>query len=286
MHDPWKVTLWRRIRHKLLRSLGRNETVLVERFRLEVPEDMIWLFDSNGDYYERTVTSWLVRLLDAFEAPIFYDVGANYGYYCLKCAEHAQHIYAFEPVNQTFAMLEKNINRNRLTERVSMYRLGLADREEPRIIHLYSMSCKNSLFRRSGISDRFIGTEEIELVQLDELVVREGLAEPSLIKLDIEGGELAALRGARRLRASAAPIVVLEYVASNAADAGYTLDQLLAELHVIEGTRVYWLPEDGEASDELFDVCQGDGTLIAIPKRQEALLCSRCPSMDSFLKTR
>jgi hypothetical protein len=59
----------------------------------------------------------------------------------------------------------------------------------------------------AAVEDVYLGDEEVETVTLDGLLDRFGA--PGFIKLDIEGGEVEALRAAERLLATK-PIILCE----------------------------------------------------------------------------
>lgn len=77
-------------------------------------------------------------------------------------------------------------------------------------------------------------TIDVTVVDLDTELERLGVdfAAVSFVKLDIEGGEYAALRGSARLLSNTSPVVVLEHGADAPAENGYEvrdLDQLAVE---------------------------------------------------------
>ncbi len=73
------------------------------------------------------------------------------------------------------------------------------------------------------------GTVEVETVTLDGEADREPrLRTARLIKIDVEGAELAVLRGARRLLAEGSPVVVCEVVPEHLERLGATVEGVLS----------------------------------------------------------
>src|SRR2546429_963757 len=121
-----------------------TSSIRVGRAKVEVPVDMRWTV-AHGEHYERNLTEVLRRLVESLQGPIFYDVGASYGFYTLKFAERSRWIYAFEPVSATFAILSRNVQRNRVIN-ATPFKLGVSDEDLEMPINLYSSSGTNSLF--------------------------------------------------------------------------------------------------------------------------------------------
>lgn len=185
----------------------------------------------GGEHYERNVTEMLRRLTGLLQGPIFYDVGASYGFYTLRFADESQWVYAFEPVRATFEMLCRNVQRNRVAN-ATVFKLGLSDEEVEVPINLYSSSGTNSLMWTlpAHHPTKLIGREMIRVARLDDFVEREALRLPDLIKLDIEGAELLALRGGRQLISRSQPVIVLESRYEPWFNPGYSRAELLDEL--------------------------------------------------------
>jgi FkbM family methyltransferase len=249
-------------------SFLTTKRVAVGGHVMRVPRDMAWCFE-DGDYYEKSVVHWFSRIVDATPDPVIYDVGANYGYFSLRFAHCARAVYAFEPVARTFEVLEHNVQDNGLRN-VRAFRLGLAQQTGEMRIHVYSSSGNNSLYRRKlppGHSLKLIGTETVRVVRLDEIVDREALLPPSVVKIDVEGAELDVLRGGASTFRTHRPFVLLEFGETASRDAGYSGEDLLREL---EGHGYRLLGLSGRSSDlalharEAFDRA-AVSTVIAVP---------------------
>jgi FkbM family methyltransferase len=266
---------WYTIKRLSSKLTGRNPHVMVGKNIMEVPEDMFVYF-LTGDYCEKTVSHWIEKILLSTNNKVFYDIGANYGYYCLKFSAYASHVYAFEPTSRTSDILLKNIRRNNL-ENITVHKLGLSDKQSSMEINLYSSSGHNSLFLRDLPRDdpvKLVGQEVVSLVPLDDLIQDKKLNPPDLIKIDIEGGELYALRGARETIKKYQPALIIEYSESTFKDAGYSKSDLLAELMGSDYI-IFGIPDNVEDSNvyslERFDDI-GISTIIALPKGMEFIV--------------
>lgn len=132
-----------------------------------------------------------------------FDVGANTGEYSkLAAALHPNAtIYALEPNPNTFRVLSsKEFPTNVVREC-----LGLSDSAGNRNLFTYShetasshASCFREVFS-SLYQQRAPKAFEASFVTLDDFCSRRGIESIDFLKLDTEGSELAALRGATRL---------------------------------------------------------------------------------------
>jgi FkbM family methyltransferase len=109
-------------------------------------------------------------------------------------------VHAFEPMEQSFAKLQRNIEINSLTNVV------------PRRLALWSGSKEQVVLDGDPAlaSSRVVDGGGIETVSIDDYVAAEGVASVELIMLDTEGGEERAIDGASELLRSMVPDVVFE----------------------------------------------------------------------------
>ena len=122
-------------------------------------------------------------------ADLFVDGGANVGSWSLLSALHAgSAVLAIEPASDTLRILRANIAINGLETKVKVAPLALSDR-------VGEASMQGTGLTRSvkPISER--GSQD-PLIQLSTLHDLLGETVPALVKLDLEGHELLALRGA------------------------------------------------------------------------------------------
>jgi FkbM family methyltransferase len=198
--------------------------------RVAVPRDMRWTV-ASGEHYERNVTEWIQRLTLALGKPVIYDVGASYGFYSLRLADESAWVYAFEPVLQTFEILERNLRRNGV-KNATPFKVALADHRGEVPINLYSSSGTNSFVWALPPDHpaKLIGREVVQVTTLDQFAQDNRLEPPGIIKLDVEGTELQAIRGGREVISRAKPFLILESRDEPWFDPGYSRDTLIGEL--------------------------------------------------------
>jgi FkbM family methyltransferase len=123
------------------------------------------------------------------------DVGANVGCYTLLFAGwvgEAGHVYAFEPATASRAGLERHLAINGLSARVTVRPEAITDRAGPAPFVDAGTHGDNRL-----VPDPTGETRSVPALSIDAFCESAAIS-PDLIKIDIEGAELAALRGARR----------------------------------------------------------------------------------------
>jgi FkbM family methyltransferase len=229
----------------------------------EVPADMAWAFE-GGEFVERDVTALFDELMAETTGAV-YDVGANCGWFAVRAARAGRPVRAFEPVPATADFAERNLGRIAGAD-ARLVRAAVADTAGSATIHLYSSSGNNSMHERTlpeGHPLQRTGDIEVSVVRLDDLVGSDGFPPPALIKIDVEGAELAVLRGARETLARHRPIVVMEWAESTSRDAGHARAAIVAELHAA-GYGALAVTPHGELVDPdgVGDEC---GTLVGRP---------------------
>jgi FkbM family methyltransferase len=170
----------------------------------------------NG--YEPETSLLLARLNHG--PSVFYDIGANWGYFSLLVAAapgFTGKIHAFEPNTVSRADLIATIAAAGLGDMVTPHALALTDFTGES--HLRAgASFRTGL---AGLSTAGDGTR-ITVKRLDDLE----LPPPTCLKIDVEGAEAAVLRGAARVLRTARPFVVIENFLNRDAHEG-TLEPLL-----------------------------------------------------------
>jgi FkbM family methyltransferase len=179
----------------------------------------------NFGQYERAEFDMFRRLVSA--GATIADVGANIGWYSAHLAAHdpTSRIFAFEPVPSSFNWLTRTIRLNRLSNVVAE-QLAISDRAGTLVIHVDPTIAGAASAHPTVYQDSSTPVQ-VQAVSLDDYASAHGLKFDA-IKLDVEGGELAALKGARRILADERPIVFAEMLRRHARAFGYHPNDIIA----------------------------------------------------------
>lgn len=172
-------------------------------------ESVIGLVRRTGDYSPHLL-GFLARMVGQDWTSL--DVGANVGIVALFLGRLSPRgsVHAFEPVTETYEYLVDNIRAN-TAGNVSAHRLAISDRRGEAVLH-YPRNFTGGAFSAttSVAQEEAMATCAAPACPLDEWVAARRLEQVDLVKMDIEGGELAALAGARGLLSTMGPDLLVE----------------------------------------------------------------------------
>ncbi len=165
------------------------------------------------------------------------DIGANIGFFAVNMAAlvgPTGAVYAFEPFQQNSDLLERSIAENRLEKIVFLERAAVSHSSGSAKLAFKRLErrARNSggaflLGEGQEIGDG-IEVKQVATIALDEYVLRRPV---SFIKIDVEGAEPLALRGAERLLQTDRPVILAEINPSAFASvSSCTPDEFLAEM--------------------------------------------------------
>jgi len=192
--------------------------------------------NQGADGVEPEVSGLLIGL--AARLRVVYDVGANWGYYPLLLGAERRFrgvIHAFEISPRTATDLRHVIAAAGLGERVTVHGFGLSDHAGE-----VRLSREKHSYLARIVGEGYQGAvDRVGVRRLDGL----GLPPPDLIKIDVEGHELAVLRGAAGILERDQPLVVMESWHEPA-----RTEAMLAPLRLLAGLgyrwhRLHWYPQ-------------------------------------------
>jgi FkbM family methyltransferase len=140
---------------------------------------------------------------------VMIDAGANIGLFTVLAAAHVGshgRVIACEPSTPTMELLRDNVARNGF-DWVELREVALAEQPGRLEMQVFEPGSGFSSFAPAETSGA--STIEVDVTTLDE-VAGELLERTRLVKLDVEGAELRALRGAGALLERARPDFIVE----------------------------------------------------------------------------
>jgi FkbM family methyltransferase len=164
------------------------------------------LLVSENDFFERDILEELKKYIP--QNAVILDIGANIGNHSIFWAGvmNASKIHCFEPVQNTYSMLLKNIELNELQHIVIPHNIGLGRVSSTAQIsvqypgNLGATSIKATTDVQSKFGMKIEALDDIDL----------GLDRIDFVKIDVEGFELETLAGMRKTIEKYRPTVFVE----------------------------------------------------------------------------
>lgn len=128
-----------------------------------------------------------------------FDVGANIGYYAImesKLVGDGGRVIAVEPSQTNIELLQRNLNLNSLSN-VSVLSGAVSDKVGKAKFHLSYQSNLNT-FHDVGSGREHLSGQTIDVETLTITDLAQTFGAPDLIRMDVEGHEVAVLNGAMK----------------------------------------------------------------------------------------
>ncbi len=202
-----------RLRHKgyIYEPAGVKSKFYLPHVKTDMIQKTIYRYKN---YFESFSLNYICRkwmggaISSAIRNNAILDIGSNIGnhalYFLNEC--DAKFVYCFEPAPETFELLKKNISINLLDYRVRLFKAGVGCTSgKGRVL---THKTNNTGFTQVVSSE----DGDIEMVAIDELDLIDKIG---LIKIDIEGYELEALKGMTKLISKDKPYLMIEIDVDN-----------------------------------------------------------------------
>jgi FkbM family methyltransferase len=143
-------------------------------------------------------------LLDrlGISSPIIFDVGGHRGETVRQYRANfpAALVYCFEPFPDSLAFLNKTFRNDSKTKVIPM---AVSDHEGDRTLYINEIDATNSLLPVAATPRRYLpgkggskASIQVSATSIDQFMKSQGMDAVHILKMDIQGGELAALKGA------------------------------------------------------------------------------------------
>jgi FkbM family methyltransferase len=137
------------------------------------------------------------------------DIGANIGFYAKILSgltSNKGQVFCFEPDSQNFKYLVKNTKG---LKNINLFNKAVSDKTD--VIKVYKSKLLNVDHRTYPVNN-YDSIEEISSISIDELVDAKVISHVNVIKIDIQGYELTAFNGMKRLLSANNDIkIIAEY---------------------------------------------------------------------------
>ncbi|MGJ3241326.1 MAG: FkbM family methyltransferase [Anaerolineae bacterium] len=223
-----------RFLHRAVHSLSTNLLFpLLERIQgfRTMPDDPFWFrFELLTGRHEPETSYQLQRLIRSGMTVL--DIGAHVGYYTRMASDivgAGGRVVAFEPNPHNHAMLMRNVGER---QNVTLMQVALAEEEGNAELYDYlMMSASGSLHYDETLREVQLASTQrdvdfaprlddnfqpqtytVRTAPVDDLLAELGISKVDVIKMDIEGAEMGALRGMKQLIAHSPGLaLVMEY---------------------------------------------------------------------------
>lgn len=160
---------------------------------------------NTKNFYEIEMLNSIFKQNDfyALKKGLLLDIGSNIGNHTLYFFQSnlIQSAYCFEPVQDTFQILQKNIYINNLRNKVKLFNVGVGESQGIAQIASYSKS-------NTGASQLKISNNgDIPIIAIDDINFEQNI---SLIKIDVEGFELSVIKGMLNTLKMHKPLIFIE----------------------------------------------------------------------------
>ena len=188
------------------------------RVRHGLPKGASWTLYPWTSYWRAIYEPWIsdaILSLGDLTGKSCWDLGAHFGYYSIGLARKVGptgSVAAFEPFPSSFARLERHRQMNDLSW---MKALPFAASDEKRQADFFSDTSRGD----TGVHLAYDGETktantpliQIQTERLDDLVDRNEIKPPDLIKIDVEGHGHRALSGAHNCIRNKRPVIVMGF---------------------------------------------------------------------------
>ena len=266
--DRWHLSKLDDLSTALMRRvLGNPVTIEVDGLRVQGPFDSRWMLGRmKAGLYEPLEVELFKDAVDPGTTVL--DIGANIGFYSLlasRAVGDGGSVYAFEADPRNISHLHANVQANSSTN-IEVLAAAVAAEPGVQVFRMAAKPTHSSLFMSMG-NVPVTATVEVATVAIDDVLADRPTVD--VVKMDIEGGEVAALRGmTATLEASPNLRMFVEFEPPALEAAGESPEEFLRRLKSIF--------EDVSVIDERQRrlVPLGDASLLGT----QSLLCSRVRS--------
>lgn len=224
-------TALHRVIGSMTRAFGWQDSAVIEARGLRLAIDLLDLRMSEAiDEVRKDLRE--IRILQSVlgSGDTFLDVGANHGTYAVQLAQTvgpAGRVIAFEPQPRLASLIRRSFADNGFRH-AEVLEIGCGDARATTTFYVPSGHSGAATLYRDFAAGAAVQPITVRIERLDDVLAGETLPGRVAMKLDVEGAEVAALRGAIQFLRQRRPLVVFEINPTSLCAAGRTLADLVA----------------------------------------------------------
>lgn len=155
-----------------------------------------WRVNSLDDEQE-----FLKELIDSLHPEdVFCDIGCCIGIFSIHAAAHCRLVYGVEPDPGFLKRIERNIKLNHI-KNITTLPLAISDKAGEVVLYTDGIDGRSPSLENLGQKSEV----QVQCSSLDILIEENQIQYPDILKIDIEGAEYHALKGAQNLLRSNKP---------------------------------------------------------------------------------
>jgi FkbM family methyltransferase len=197
----------RRVYYILLNiiTLGKGVTRTINGVKIRFPAK--WSRYYESDYEKENYDLVKQQVKPGMD---IIDVGAHLGVFSVICSRLSTgkgKIVCLEPTPGTYSVLKQTLKMNHCLN-VQAIQAAISDHNGRATFYVGSVAGCNSNSLLKNSSDKEQASYEVDLYSIDHITAANALR-PSLIKIDVEGSELDALKGGKQTFDKFGPVLIL-----------------------------------------------------------------------------
>lgn len=158
---------------------------------------------------ELKFTQYLIKNLGPND--VFYDIGANFGFYTYLAADLCRETHSFEPMPWLADVVKGNIRKN---DTITVNATALSDTSGTTDFYITDASAMVSTINPSVVAQyASLDTHTFKNIRVPTMTLDAYVAthtKPTFMKIDAEGAEEQIIRGGRDFFAANAPVIAME----------------------------------------------------------------------------
>lgn len=162
----------------------------------------VYVTDCNVDWNSEHILAAFIKHTP--EKGDFLDIGSHLGYYSSFLSPLVNSVYSFEPDTRNHFYLKKNAA---VVSNITIIPMAVSDSNEK---VGFCNDGESSVSHIVNSPHSIEGTDTVDCVSIDNFVLGHSV-KPRAIKIDIEGFDILALRGAVSTAAEHQPVFLVEY---------------------------------------------------------------------------